>query len=45
MVVKAIDKMGGKVIVQYKVTSEFFGMPKAAIATGIVDFILSGIGS
>lgn len=40
MGVKAIDKMGGTVIAQDEVTSEFFGMPGAAIATGAVDFIL-----
>jgi two-component system chemotaxis response regulator CheB len=40
MGVKAIDKMGGTVIAQDEVTCEFFGMPGAAIATGVVDFIL-----
>ena len=40
MGVQAIDKMGGTVIVQDKETSEFFGMPQAAIKTGAVDFIL-----
>ena len=38
--VKAIKKMGGTVIAQDEVTSEFFGMPGAAIQTGNVDFIL-----
>ncbi len=40
MGVRAIEKMGGTVIVQNKETAEFFGMPSAAIATGVVDFIL-----
>jgi len=40
MGVQAIKKMGGTVIVQDENTSEFFGMPGAAIHTGIVDFIL-----
>ena len=38
--VKAIKKMGGTVIVQDQESSEFFGMPLAAIQTGVVDFIL-----
>jgi two-component system chemotaxis response regulator CheB len=40
MGVQAIKKMGGTVIVQDESTSEFFGMPKAAIQTGCADFIL-----
>jgi two-component system, chemotaxis family, protein-glutamate methylesterase/glutaminase len=40
MGVQAIKKMGGTVIVQDQKTSEFFGMPGAAIQTGSVDFIL-----
>jgi len=40
MGVRAIKKMGGTVIAQDKSTSEFFGMPGAAIDTGIVDFVL-----
>ena len=40
MGVRAIKKMGGTVIVQDEKTSEFFGMPGAAIQTGSVDFIL-----
>jgi two-component system, chemotaxis family, protein-glutamate methylesterase/glutaminase len=40
MGVKAIKKMGGTVIVQDEESSEFFGMPGAAIKTGDTDFIL-----
>jgi len=40
MGVQAIKKMGGTVIAQNEQTSEFFGMPSAAIQTGCVDFIL-----
>ncbi len=40
MGVQAIKKMGGTVIVQDQETAEFFGMPAAAIETGLVDFIL-----
>jgi two-component system chemotaxis response regulator CheB len=40
MGVKAIKKMGGTVIVQDEKTSEFFGMPGAAMQTGSVDFVL-----
>ena len=40
MGVKAIKKMGGTVIVQDKETSEFFGMPEAALRTGAADFVL-----
>lgn len=40
MGVQAIKKMGGTVIAQDERTSEFFGMPGAAIQTGSVDFIL-----
>jgi two-component system chemotaxis response regulator CheB len=40
MGVKAIKKMGGTVIVQDRQTSEFFGMPEAAIQSAPVDFIL-----
>ena len=40
MGVKAIKQMGGTVIAQDEKTSEFFGMPGAAVATGSVDFIL-----
>ena len=38
--VKAIKKMGGTVIVQDEKSSDFFGMPDAAIHTGSVDFVL-----
>src|SRR2546428_2937957 len=40
MGVKAIKKMGGTVIVQDEQSSEFFGMPSAAITTGDTDFVL-----
>jgi two-component system chemotaxis response regulator CheB len=40
MGVQAIKKMGGTVIAQDEKTSEFYGMPGAAIQTGNVDFIL-----
>jgi len=40
MGVQAIKKMGGTVIAQDEKTSEFFGMPGAAIQSGTVDFIL-----
>jgi len=38
--VKAIKTMGGTVIVQDQPSSEFFGMPGAAIQTGMADFVL-----
>ncbi len=38
--IKAIKNRGGTVIAQDEATSEFFGMPGAAIATGAVDFVL-----
>lgn len=40
MGVQAIKKMGGTVIAQDEETAEFFGMPSAAIQTGVVDFVL-----
>jgi len=40
MGIRAIKKMGGTVIVQDEQTSQFFGMPGAAIQTGDADFIL-----
>lgn len=41
MGVQAIKKMGGTVLAQDESTSEFFGMPNAAMQTGCVDFVLS----
>ena len=38
--VQAIKKMGGTVIVQDETSCESFSMPKAAIDTGSVDFVL-----
>ena len=40
MGVRAIKQMGGIVIAQDEGTSEFFGMPGTAIATGCVDLTL-----
>ena len=40
MGVKAIKKMGGTVIVQDARNAEFAGMPEAALATGMADFVL-----
>ena len=40
MGIKAIKKMGGTVFAQDQKTSEFFGMPGAAIDSGNVDFVL-----
>ena len=40
MGVTAIKERGGTVIVQDESSSEFFGMPSAAIKTGVVDFVL-----
>jgi two-component system, chemotaxis family, protein-glutamate methylesterase/glutaminase len=40
MGVKAIKTMGGTVLAQDEDTSEFFGMPGAAIETKCVDFVL-----
>ena len=39
--VTAIKKMGGTVVVQEASTSEFSGMPSAAIETGAADFVLA----
>jgi len=38
--VQAIKKMGGKAIAQDQATSECFGMPESAIATGSIDWVL-----
>jgi two-component system chemotaxis response regulator CheB len=40
MGVRAIKEMGGTVIAQDEETSEYYGMPGAAVRTGCVDFIL-----
>ncbi len=37
---QAVKKMGGTVIAQDEASSEFFGMPGAAIRSGHVDFVL-----
>jgi two-component system chemotaxis response regulator CheB len=37
---RAVRKMGGRTIAQDEATSEFFGMPDAAIRMGVVDVIL-----
>ena len=41
MGVTAIHKMGGTVIVQDAKSAEFTGMPEAAAATGVADFVLA----
>src|SRR6266571_3350358 len=38
--VEAVKKMGGTIIAEDEQSSEFFGMPQAAIQTGFVDFVL-----
>ena len=38
--VRAIKEMGGMVMVQSEDSAKFDGMPKAAIATGVADFVL-----
>jgi two-component system, chemotaxis family, protein-glutamate methylesterase/glutaminase len=38
--VEAVKKMGGTVIAQDEATSEFADMPRAAVRTGAVDFVL-----
>lgn len=38
--VRAVKNMGGVVIAQDQESSEFFGMPGRAIATGVVDSVL-----
>jgi len=41
MGVTAVKRRGGTVIAQDEDSSEFFGMPSAAIRTGVVDFVLA----
>ena len=38
--IQLIKEMGGKTIAQDESTSKFFNMPRAAIATGAIDFVL-----
>ncbi len=38
--IRAIKEVGGMVMVQDEVTAKFDGMPRSAIATGTVDYIL-----
>ena len=40
MGVRAIKKMGGTVIAQDELSSEYFSMPSSTIETGAVDFVL-----
>jgi two-component system chemotaxis response regulator CheB len=40
MGVAAIKQRGGVVVAQDEASSEFFGMPGAAIKTGVVDYIV-----
>ena len=40
MGVRAIDKMGGRIIVQDPETADFAGMPRAAVQTGAADEII-----
>lgn len=39
--IRAIHEAGGLVVVQSEETSKFDGMPRSAIETGMVDFVLS----
>jgi two-component system, chemotaxis family, protein-glutamate methylesterase/glutaminase len=41
MGVRAVKKMGGTVIVQDAASADFDGMPQAARATGVADFVLT----
>jgi two-component system chemotaxis response regulator CheB len=38
--VQAVKEAGGVVIAQDEATSEWFSMPRSAIATGVVDYVL-----
>jgi two-component system chemotaxis response regulator CheB len=40
MGVRAINKVGGTVLVEDPTTAQFAGMPEAAVSTGCADFIL-----
>ena len=38
--VRAVKQAGGVIIAQDEATSEWFSMPRSAIATGLVDYVL-----
>jgi len=39
--IRAVKEVGGMVMVQDELTAKFDGMPRAAIATGLADFVMS----
>jgi two-component system chemotaxis response regulator CheB len=38
--IQSVKAQGGIVIAQDRATSEYFGMPGAAVRTGVVDYVL-----